>query len=76
MASIKCGRREGKFMNRMNMWRRLYQEEKGATATEYAIVIVLILLVVLATVVVLGQQITSLFDEFGSIVAPFFSRGP
>lgn len=62
-------------MHQKNVLRRVLQGERGATATEYAIVLVLILLVVLATVVFLGQEVTGLFADFGSIVAPFFSGG-
>jgi len=62
-------------MYKMTVWRRLLQEERGATATEYAIMLVLVLLVVLGTVVLLGQQVTGLFDDFGSLIAPFFSSG-
>jgi Flp pilus assembly pilin Flp len=44
--------------------RRLLADEHAATATEYAIMLVLILLVVLATVYFLGQQVEQAFNRF------------
>lgn len=58
---------------KMEMIRRLIRGERGATATEYAVMIALILLVVLATIVFLGQQVDGLFSKFGNMVAPYMS---
>lgn len=49
--------------------------EEGATATEYSVMIALIILVALAAVLYLGQTVEGLFNEFGSMVAPYFSGG-
>lgn len=50
---------------RCKSWlRKLLDEETGATATEYAIMIVLILLVAFATIVVLGYQVDQAFNKF------------
>ena len=38
-------------------------EEKGATAVEYGLLVALIAAVIIATVVLLGQQINSAFDS-------------
>jgi Flp pilus assembly pilin Flp len=55
--------------------RRLFAErfgERGATAPEYVVMISLVILVVLGAVVFLGREVTNLFSEFGSKIAPFF----
>lgn len=43
---------------------RYLKSERGATATEYAIMLVLVLMVIIATVAVLGIQVESAFDRF------------
>ncbi|WP_035056103.1 Flp family type IVb pilin [Desulfuromonas sp. TF] len=50
----------------MDIFRRMLTEEKGATATEYVVMITLILLVVLAAVVFLGLQVEGGFSTFVS----------
>jgi pilus assembly protein Flp/PilA len=51
------------------------RSEEGASATEYAVMIALVLLVVIAVVVYLGQTVEGLFNDFGSVVAPYFGGG-
>jgi pilus assembly protein Flp/PilA len=43
---------------------RLVRDEQGATATEYAIMLVLILLVAFATIIFLGQRVDDAFQTF------------
>jgi pilus assembly protein Flp/PilA len=43
---------------------RLARDEQGATATEYAIMIVLILLVAFATIIFLGLRVDEAFQKF------------
>ena len=43
-----------------------FQEEEGATATEYAIMLVLILLVAFVAIGLLGGQVGRAFDAFVS----------
>jgi len=52
---------------------KLLCSERGATATEYAVMLALIILIALGAVIFLGQTVTNLFNEFGSTVAPYFS---
>jgi len=54
---------------------KLLCSERGATATEYAVMLALIILIALGAVIFLGQNVTNLFSEFGSMVAPYFSGG-
>jgi pilus assembly protein Flp/PilA len=54
---------------------RFLRREEGATATEYSVMIALIILVALAAVLYLGQTVERLFNEFGSMIAPFFGGG-
>lgn len=42
----------------------LLQDEAGATATEYAIMLVLIILVAFATIIFLGQKVDEAFNKF------------
>jgi Flp pilus assembly pilin Flp len=55
------------MMNGMDISRRMFRDQKGATATEYAVMITLILLVVLAAVVFLGLQVEGGFSKFVSM---------
>jgi pilus assembly protein Flp/PilA len=45
---------------------RLRNEEKGATAVEYGIMVGLIAVVIIAAVVLLGTKLDSLFDVVGT----------
>lgn len=47
--------------------RRLFADDTGATATEYAVMLVMILLVALATIVFLGQKVEEAFNTFASM---------
>jgi pilus assembly protein Flp/PilA len=42
---------------------RLKREEKGATAVEYGLMVGLIAAVIIATVVILGGQLNTLFEK-------------
>ena len=42
---------------------RLIREEEGATATEYAVMLVLIIVVCLATIIFLGQKVEEGFNQ-------------
>ena len=48
----------------------LLHDDRGATATEYAIMIVLILLVAFATIAVLGIQVDKAFNTFVTLFNP------
>jgi pilus assembly protein Flp/PilA len=54
---------------------RFLRREEGATATEYSVMIALVILVVIGTVLYLGQTVEGLFNEFGSMIAPYISGG-
>lgn len=47
-----------------------YQEEEGATAVEYAIMLVLIIAVVIATVGILGEKTANSFNKFNNEFNP------
>ena len=46
--------------------KRFLVEEEGATATEYAVMLVLIIVVALATIIFLGQKVEEGFSLVGS----------
>lgn len=48
----------------------LRDEEEGATATEYAIMIVLILLIAFGTITVLGDRVEQAFNTFVALFNP------
>ena len=43
--------------------KRFIQEEEGATAVEYAVMIVLIVVAVIATVTIVGQKASNAFNN-------------
>jgi pilus assembly protein Flp/PilA len=45
------------------MFRKLIRDEEGATATEYAVMLVLIIVVALATIVFLGEKVEQGFNR-------------
>ena len=49
-----------------NFFKRFIQEEEGATAVEYAVMIVLIVVVCLLTAKYLGSQVEVGFNNVGS----------
>jgi len=52
-------------MHAFKLWlRNILCEETGATATEYAVMIVLILLVAFATIIILGNNVEQAFNRF------------
>jgi pilus assembly protein Flp/PilA len=62
-------------METMRKTRCFFRTEEGATATEYSVMIALVILVVIAAVLFLGQTVEGLFNQFGSIVSPYFGGG-
>ena len=51
-------------MNAIKEWlKRLVKEEEGATATEYAVMLVLIIVVALATIIFLGEKVEEGFNK-------------
>ena len=52
---------EEKKMGIKNFFKRFIQEEEGATAVEYAVMIVLIIVVCLTVVGFLGQEVKNAF---------------
>jgi pilus assembly protein Flp/PilA len=46
-----------------NFFKRFIQEEEGATAVEYAVMIVLIIVVALATITILGERVENAFNR-------------
>lgn len=56
-------------MNGMDISRRMFRDQKGATATEYVVMITLVLLVVLAAVAFLGLQVEGAFNTFVTMFA-------
>ena len=46
-----------------NFFKRFIQEEEGATAVEYAVMIVLIIVVCLATIKLLGGKVNESFSK-------------
>ena len=49
-----------------NFFKRFIQEEEGATAVEYAVMIVLIIVVCLATITLLGSEVEQAFSKVAS----------
>jgi pilus assembly protein Flp/PilA len=45
---------------------QLVRDEEGATATEYAVMLVLIIVVALATIIFLGQKVEEGFNKVAS----------
>lgn len=50
--------------------RSLLHEDEGATATEYAVMLVLILMVAFATIIFLGKKVDEAFNRFVEIFNP------
>jgi pilus assembly protein Flp/PilA len=51
-----------------NFFKRFIQEEEGATAVEYAIMVALIGAVAIAAVTYLGQEVSAEFSEVGGLI--------
>lgn len=52
-----------------NFFKRFIQEEEGATAVEYAVMIVLIIVVCLGVVKLLGLEVKNAFDTVQASMA-------
>ena len=52
-----------------NFFKRFIQDEEGATAVEYAVMIVLIIVVCLATITLLGGEIEKSFNTIATTMA-------
>jgi len=48
--------------NLSKFYNRIKSDQKGVTATEYALIILLIALVIISTVAILGNQVFDLFE--------------
>jgi pilus assembly protein Flp/PilA len=48
--------------------RKLWNDESGATAVEYGLMVALIAVVIIATVTVLGNNLSTKFGEVGTAV--------
>jgi len=46
-----------------NFFMKLWSEEEGATATEYAVMLVLIIVVARATIIFLGEKVEEGFNK-------------
>jgi len=62
-------------MEIMSKTLRFLRTEEGATATEYSVMIALVLLVVIGAVLYLGLTVEGLFNNFGSMIAPYIGSG-
>ena len=51
-----------------NLMIRLRNEEKGATAVEYGIMVALIAVVIIVAVTLLGDNLSTMFDNVGGAV--------
>ena len=60
---------EEKKMGIKNFFKRFIQEEEGATAVEYAVMIVLIIVVCLATVAFLGKEVEKGFNKVATTLS-------
>ena len=49
--------------------RRFFQDDEGATAVEYGVMIALIIAAVIAIVILLGDQIQEAFESFSDELA-------
>ncbi len=49
-----------------NLVKRFWQEEEGATATEYAVMLALIIVIALGAISALGDQVSSTFSDVQS----------
>ena len=45
------------------MFKRLYRDQRGASAVEYGIMVALIAVVIIATVALLGNQLVAVFQN-------------
>ena len=45
-----------------NLIKKFYKDESGATMVEYAIMVALIAIAVAATVILVGQEMTAMFE--------------
>ena len=53
----------------LKLIKRFYNDESGATMVEYALIVALIAIAVAATVLLLGQEMNTLFNEVRECIA-------
>jgi pilus assembly protein Flp/PilA len=54
----------------MNIFARFAQDESGATAIEYGLIAALISVVIITAVTLLGQNLTTVFDNIANALVP------
>lgn len=54
----------------MKMISKLFKDESGATAIEYGLIAALISVVAIGAMTLIGENLTSTFDEVGDSLAP------
>ena len=58
-------------MLKLYLWiRNMLEGEQGQTLTEYALILVLIAIVAIAMMTTLGEQITNVFENITTTLAP------
>lgn len=62
-------------MNILNSTLSFLRSEEGATATEYAVMLALIIAVAIATIIILGIKVESLFNDFDARFGKAVSTG-
>ena len=62
-------RKEEKKLGIKKLFKRFIQDEEGATAVEYAVMIVLIIVVCLATITLLGGEVEKSFNAIATTMA-------
>lgn len=54
----------------MNIFARFAQDESGATAIEYGLIAALISVVIITAVTLLGNNLTTVFDDIANALVP------
>ena len=61
--------REGSILQVRDRSQRLWRDEQGATATEYAMLIIFIALAIAGGATLLGSNINNLFNSLGASIS-------
>jgi pilus assembly protein Flp/PilA len=56
--------------NFLNASRRFLKDEEGVTAIEYGLIAALIAVVIIAAVTVVGENLTTVFEDVGAALKP------